>query len=184
MSNQESDFGAGPCFSWLSISDIIVHHGCFDEWTRRPSLWVELHNVQMQWRTVSRRNADTKMDGQQCRDRTVSAGVSLDLPVSFQWRAEEEREETGSDSKAKRKCGMFVCECQRQTEKNTREETIAVIVEEECESCSCETEQEVQAAAKRGFVLFNHEFIKINVSPSPLSQWFNTTVTQPSAGSG
>lgn len=51
--------------------------------------------------------------------------MSVDLPVSFQWRAEEEREETGSvsEAKAKRKYGMFVCERQRKIERNTHAHT-------------------------------------------------------------
>lgn len=104
-------------------------------------------------RNSYRWNTDTVTDERRCWDRIVSVGVSVDLPVSFQWRAEEEREETGSDSeaKAKRKCGMFVCECQRKTERLTRKETILVIVEEECESCSCE--QDVQAVEKKWFHL-------------------------------
>lgn len=89
-------------------------------------------------------------------------GVSVDLPVSFQWRAEEEREERGSDSeaKAKRKCGMSVCECVEERQGHACKETIPVMVEEECESCSCEAEEQVQGEVKKeASSSFNHKFI-------------------------
>lgn len=56
------------------------HHHCSAEWRRRPRVCPEA--AALRW------------------DRDW---VSMDLPVSFQWRAEEEREETGSESEAKSK---------------------------------------------------------------------------------
>ncbi|KAI3372917.1 hypothetical protein L3Q82_023365 [Scortum barcoo] len=90
-------------------------------WLRAES---RCHQEELQKKT------DTMMVDEQRRlDRAVDVGVSRDLPVSFQRRAEEEREGRRSHSEAKSKEEVRGCSCVSVRERHT--ETIPAIVDEE-----------------------------------------------------